>query len=150
MSQYRHFCSGWSFGMVCFLHQVMLKLTIYWESKSLASGSDKYIEKTKMLDNYRSPCIRSKSRITSWVIYHPSRASVPFNGIPDVLRKIDKLWLRNLMETSRTLTHNRHVDTRANRVKLQFTHKIWWQHIESSDVEYDLIHCNTHINYWQI
>ena len=38
MSQCRHFCSGWSFGMEYFLNQVLLTLSIYWESKPIASG----------------------------------------------------------------------------------------------------------------
>ena len=33
MLQCRRFCSGLSFGMECFLNQVLLTLTIYWESK---------------------------------------------------------------------------------------------------------------------
>ena len=37
MLQCRRFCSGLSFGMECFLDQVMRTLTIYWESKPLAS-----------------------------------------------------------------------------------------------------------------
>ena len=33
MLQCRRFCSGLSVGMECFLDQVLLTLTIYWESK---------------------------------------------------------------------------------------------------------------------
>ena len=52
MLQCRRFCSGLSVGMECFLNQVLLTLTIYWESKprgTRAIGANRCASQSKRL-----------------------------------------------------------------------------------------------------